>query len=158
MGKKSLAFRTARGFVARYEDESSDLVLNEHYEAQDCQECESFLQLGIDAFEWLMRADLAIRRAVYGGERDYDARMDENVTLLLRRWQEPCKVAELWIAEQIKRGYEVSNLEEFRKCCREVADILTPDEEFFRDDALVALRDEALDQFAQGQTDELRAT
>ena len=57
MATDSLVFRTAERHVNNYTRESSGLMA-EHREAMDCRDCEAFLQLAIEAFHWLIRADL----------------------------------------------------------------------------------------------------
>jgi hypothetical protein len=154
---ETLAFRHAEMLVKGYNDEADDLQ-SKHNEAMECRDCEDFLQLGIDAFDWLMRADTSIRTRVFRGEVPYTKEIDEALWTLLETWRTPCDFALTWAEKQKKRGFHVENLVEFQKCCREVADMLTPDDQFFSHDSLVALRDEALDEHAEGKTVEFGPT
>lgn len=140
-----LALRAAQDHLKTYSAVSDDLIAH-HQEAMSCLDCEDFLRLGIDAFDWLMRADLSIRRAVYRGEAEYDQQLDSVVVKLLQVWLVPCDFALKWANEQRSRGFRVENLEQFEKCHREAAAMLVSDDEFFDSDKLVDLRDAALDE------------
>ncbi len=48
-----LAFRTASRHVQAFSDESEG-VLKQRAEATECRDCEYFLQLATDTFDWLM--------------------------------------------------------------------------------------------------------
>jgi hypothetical protein len=150
----NLAFRTARLHVHNYSDQSDDLM-RRHAEAIECRDCEDFLQLGIDAFKWLGRADRVIRSAVYRGVAEHDPSLDVALATLYAEWLRPCTFAERWIAQQESRGYRVDNLAEFRVCCEEVRAIVEANEGTLENDALVALRDDAIDAHRKGETIEL---
>ena len=151
MNIESLALRTARNRIRDYQDESTDLM-NKHAEAMDCRDCEAFLQLGIDAFRWLARADEMIRASVYGSVREYDSELDVAIATLYAEWLRPCDFAEAWIARQEERQFRVDNLEEFCRCCSEVRAIVEANEGLLANDALVELRDQAVDMHRRGET------
>ena len=123
MGTDSLAFRTARNLIQSYRGEMEDLI-ERHEEASACRDCEDFLQLGIEAYHWLIRADQAIRGAIYEGKIEYDADLEKTLAALYADWLKPCDYAERWIAATIGRGFAVEHLEEFGKCCEEVRAIV----------------------------------
>jgi hypothetical protein len=150
MTMDNLALRTARLHVRDYTGESDDLV-RRHAEAIDCRECEDFLQLGIDAFQWLGRADRVIRSAVYRGLAEYNPSLDVALATLYAEWLRPCTLAERWIAEQEQRGFRVDNLADFRACCEEVRAIVEAHEGTLENDALVELRDDAIDAHRKHQ-------
>jgi hypothetical protein len=154
MGMDSLSLRTARLHVHNYTGESDDLI-QRHAEGIDCRDCEDFLQLGIDAFKWLGRADHVIRSAVYRGLAEYDPSLDVALAALYAEWLKPCTLAEGWIAQQEARGFRVDNLAEFRACCEEVRAIVEAHEGTLENDALVELRDDAIDAHRKGETLEL---
>ena len=159
MGIDSLAFRTAKNLVDFYAHEDHDgNAIVRHQHAMDLSECEDFLQLAINAFDWLMRADLSFRKAIYRDTKNYDQEVDDALSKLLKHWQSPCEFAERWAADLANRGFHVANLARFRECCRAVAGMLTSDAEFFSSEDLVHLRDAALDEHAQGKTIEYRAS
>lgn len=152
----SLVFRTAQKHVRNYSHEA-DAVMAEHRQAMDCRDCETFLQIAIDAFDWVARADADVRLAVYEGEQEYDPSFDEALLSLYRRWLDPCERAQSWIAVQQKRGFVLDNIGRFRVCCEEVRAIVkaaTNPTSSEVSDALIELRDEAIDAFRNGQTAE----
>ena len=124
-----------------------------HAEAIDCRDCEDLLQLGIDAFKWLGRADRVIRSAVYRGLAEYDPSLDVALAALYAEWLKPCTFAEGWIAQQEQRGFRVDNLAEFpSSCCEEVRAIVEAHEGTLENDALVELRNNAIDAHRRGET------
>jgi len=154
MAIESLALRTAEKHVRNYNRESGDLMA-EHREAMDCRECEAFLQLGIDAFNWIIRADLEFRGAVSAGTVQFDPKEEEKIGLLCRGWVAPCEYAEQWIARQQESGYKIDNLEEFRECCQEMRAIVEAQDNADGEPlppALIELRDKAIDEFLNGET------
>ena len=56
-----LAFRNARNHVRDFAFEGEELMAK-HSQAMECRDCEAFLQMGIDAFHWILRADTARAR------------------------------------------------------------------------------------------------
>lgn len=157
MSRDSLALRTARGHVDNYQTESTNLMAR-HAEAMDCRDCEAFLQLGIDAFEWLMRADREYRAAMAAGQIDYNAEVDAALTELCRTWLKPCEYAQKWIALQKQRNYEIDNLAEFNNCCEEMRAIVAAEERLNQANALptaiATLREEAVQEHSRGETTE----
>jgi hypothetical protein len=150
---ESLALRLARQKVDSYTGEV-DEVLRRHYEAMDCVDCEAYLQLGIDAFRWLVWADEAIRRGVYAGKAEYDSSVDGALRSLLVAWLQPRDFAEKWIEVQRTRGFEVDNADEFRRCCEEVQAIVRSFEDRSLPEAMARLRDRALADYRDGKTTE----
>lgn len=62
MQHESLTFRTARKHLENLQAEAD--VMMAHHEAMECHDCEALVQLGIDAFDWVMRADSDIRQSL----------------------------------------------------------------------------------------------
>lgn len=144
----NLVFRTARSHIYNLSSEYDELMLR-HRETMDCYDCEAFLQLGIDAFVWLTRADQCIRKAVFAGRSDYDQEVGDTIDRLYRLWLRPCADAEKWIAKQESRGYKVGNVDEFRQCALEVNAIVNASTEVSGE--LAAIRDEAIEADRAGQ-------
>jgi hypothetical protein len=125
----SLAYRTARGHVHAFKSES-DEILARTIVAQPCAvsdpttqtDCESYLQLGIDACRWLRRANDHFHKAVSQGLIKPSADLDESIEVLFRLWLPPVDTANSLIDDQIKRGSTPANLAEFRECERSVRD------------------------------------
>ena len=118
-----LAYRTARDHVRAFKSEGDEIV-ERSYEAEECGDCESYLQLGIDAFNWLQRASDHISRLISEGRIRPDERVDQAIEVLYRLWLPPVRIAEEWVSVQTNRGYQVENLENFRSCKRTVLAII----------------------------------
>jgi hypothetical protein len=144
-----LAVRTAKKYVKNYNDES-DALMQARREAMDCRDCEDFLQLGIDAFHWIIAADCKVRLALKDGNFDEFESQQSVLEILARLWLQPCKYAEHWIQLQQQAGNEPDNLVLFGKCCAEMTSIVNsyePVSEIQMTAALQNLQDYALDEF-----------
>ena len=150
----SLVFRNAERHVREYREEND--LLAAHHDAMDCLNCEAFLQMGIDSFEWVMRADRAIRAANHDHET-FES-LDRAIHVLCKNWLVPCQHAEAWVKKQLDQGYTIDNLDAFRERCEEMRAIVK-----FREstggetlpDAMIPLRDDALKAFQDGKTAEI---
>ena len=147
-----LALQIARDRVDCYRHHS-DEVIERHRKATDCRDCEAFLQLGIDAYEWLIRADQSIRRAVFKGDLEWDADIDTLFKTLFEQWLEPCEWARRWLNTQVERGYDVDNGAQFLECCEQVEAIVESFEEA-PPVAIAKLQDDALAEYRNGETAE----
>jgi hypothetical protein len=122
----------------------------------DCRDCEAFLQLGIDAFEWIMRADRVLRSAAATGEFNYSKTVDKGFRILCEDWLRPCDFAIKWIAKHAELGYEVENRTRFLTCYEEMVAIVESGDENGRElaAAMRELRDQAVNEHLNGQTAE----
>jgi hypothetical protein len=153
---ESLAYRNAREHIRAFAGESETLI-QRHNEAMECRDCEAFLQMGIDAFQWLIRADMALREADADGEFSYTKEVDDSFKDLAKWWLRPCEFAERWINVQKDRGHELGNLVEFRRCCEEMRAIVHFNERDGRETiapGLIPLRDNAVSESLNGETSE----
>lgn len=129
-------------------------LIDAHREAMDCRDCEAFLQLGIDAFNWLVRADKLLRKAECANHAENAAKVHNCIQTLLIAWLETCDAANKWVREQLRRGFTVDNLDEFRKCEEEVRAIVDSFENDSLTDAMCDLRDASLVEHRNGETAE----
>lgn len=150
-GIGSLKFAQDR--VAEYAQE----VLAAHDEAMECRECETLLQLGIDAFNWLMLVDRQVREGMFQYGVAFDPGVDSAIKQLCRAWLKAGDAAEKRVEVHLARGFQVENLPTFRECCAEMAAIV----ESFDDapamslpPAMIDLRDGAVREHHDGQTSE----
>jgi len=119
----------------------------------ECYDCETLLQVGIDAFQWLVRADESIRRAVFSARLDYEAEQVQSaMELLLKAWLEPVPRVNQVISRQLDRGFALDNLDEFRECESQVRSIVDSLQEQVLHDGLAAMRDSAAQEHLAGQT------
>jgi hypothetical protein len=152
----SLVLRAASDNLTLYEQYASDRGIVDHNHAMECLDCEACLQLGIDAFRWLVEADEVISCAVAKDIIEYDEKVEAEILALFRRWLAPCEFANRWIDVQVKRGYQPDNLSEFRRCEAEVNAIVSSQDNTDRQmsDELIRMRDEALEEHRRGETSE----
>lgn len=150
-----LAIHAATHNVELYVQHAENITSNQH-EALDCLDCQAFLQLGIDAFRWLVNADELINKAIAEGIVEYDPELESKLEELFRRWLVPCQFANDWIDVQLRRGYQPDNLKKFRKCQAEVEAILNSIDNTTRSmsDSLIELRDAAIEEHRRGETAE----
>ena len=134
--------------------DTSNFSIGDHEEALKCFDFQELLTKGVLAFSAICRLDERFREKVLSDPSKYTPAFDEFVLQLYRLWHSPCESLLQKLEEFEQLGYAVECGDDFRKCCREAVGILTADQEFFNGDALVALRDAALDDHEKGQTSE----
>lgn len=149
---ESQVLKIARRRVNGYQRESE--WMKSHREAMECLDCEAFLQLGIEAYQWLLRADQAIRRSVFEDAIEWPADLNGTLELLFRRWLDPCEFARQRISVQESRGYEVANKDEFLDCCEQVEAIVSSFDDRQLPNGMAVLQDEALAEYRNGETAE----
>jgi len=126
----------------------------DHHEAMDCVDCEAFLQLGIDAYDWLVRADLLIRKAASRGEVEYDDTVEQAFESMARAWLAPCGSAEGWVNRVLERGHSLNNLERFRQCQASIESMVAFLDNDAMTDSMRTLRDQAISEHGRGETAE----
>ncbi|HZZ28678.1 MAG TPA: hypothetical protein VFE46_11805 [Pirellulales bacterium] len=153
----NISFRNAKKHVANFKHEVD--VMQRHREAMECWDCDSFLQVGIDAFEWLIRADICFKKAERDG-RFNSAKaedLDETVQSLCKGWLETANAIQVWIDLQKRRGYHLESLGRFLKCKDEIQAIVEFNEvsnSLELPDKLEAACDQAISEHKNGQTAE----
>jgi hypothetical protein len=120
---ETLALRTARQHVQSYQQQSEE-ILAQYREAMESGNCEDHLQLGIEAFRWIERAEQRVEQAAYEGKITYEPKCARAITDLYEAWLVPCDAAEERIQALLSRGYDIENVAEFRECCVEAYDRL----------------------------------
>lgn len=148
-----LAVRFAERSVGAFRDESGEA----RNLPGDAFDCEAFLQMGIQSFEWLVRGDQVYRAAIYKGEK-HNSDIEKAIEDLFRKWLDRGKFANEWVATLLKRGDSVDNLAEFRQCEEEAAAIVAFLDSNQNDaelpEAMRALRDKAISEHRNGETAE----
>jgi hypothetical protein len=125
--------------------------------AERCIRLELRLAIGILQYNMLNRIDEVWRTYVLRGAVEYSVKMDEQIGDLYRLWYKSCARLLPHLAACEKEGFVVEGAMEFRSACREAEGILTPDDVFFSADALVELRDEAIEANRRGETAEIKS-
>ena len=111
------SIQVAERHVKEYIDKDELMTL--HQEAMQCRDCEDFLQAGIEAYNWLWRAETTAHEAVRKGI-PVSPDVVKAITALYRRWLRPCERAEAKIQEQLLNQHCPSNLADFRRVCDDV--------------------------------------
>jgi hypothetical protein len=151
---ESLYIRKARQHVGEFDRESQ--FLRDHQEAMNCLDCDAFLQMGVDAFDWLIQTDRVYRKVLYDDQAAYNAEFEATLVLLFRALLSACDGAEPWIASVIERGYQLDNLSSFHKSVAELRGIVRfyGADQTQLPDKMRALRDQAIGEHRNGQTAE----
>lgn len=140
----------------RFVDDVEQWKMLDDQLAEAASELGEILQGGIDLFDHLNDLDERVRRSISRGKMPYSAELNAFIKAVYRRWLSASKGGLEAIEILERHGHGLANAEDFRDRCREATGILTPDCEFFSDQRLVDLRDEALDEHARGDTREYR--
>lgn len=123
-----LELQIARSRIEEYEHASaSESIAKESERAQDCMDCEEFLDKGIAALHWLERSEEVFSEASVRFDFDFSPELLEAVEALHETWLRPCDFAEKWIAKCMANGYEIRNLATFRDCCARAREWLERD-------------------------------
>jgi hypothetical protein len=125
----------------------------DHDAAIACYDFHDLLGKGIAAFESISRYDEEFRRRVFAGQ-PFDAELNKQILELYRMVSEPCQDILDTLARFERAGFKVDSAERFRSCCRELEGILSEPRDFFSDDSLVKMRDEAIDANRRGDVSE----
>jgi uncharacterized protein with von Willebrand factor type A (vWA) domain len=137
---------------------------DDHDLAIVCCDVQEQLALLNYLFERINRADEAAREAVFAGRQDHSPEFDAELESIYRQWSEVSSKYLDIVGKLESQGFNVEGADEMRGRLREVAGLLTSDDQFFTpDDAgqssriekLVQLRDEALAAHRRGETEEM---
>lgn len=143
----------ARGQLAEY-----DRVRNEHAAADDRGMCEAFLELGIQVFHWIIKADHDYRRALYQHPDRHDQAAEQELEALMQGWLASGRGVLEWAEHNAAAGWKSSHLAEFRRCFEEAAAIIDSFDDVERGgvmtDPLILLRDQAHLEHQNGETSE----
>ena len=90
----------------------------------ECRDCEDFLRLGIEAFQWLQKAHQNIQDDVYQGRSVFDEHVEHAITKLYQRWLKPYNTAQRWMTSLQGQGFELDNAVDFARCSDEASAIL----------------------------------
>lgn len=142
--------RVIRDKVNSFQDEC-DLWKQDYKAAQLYFDFCDLLKDGAELHKEICKLDENWRLDIYRGVVPFDPEMDQRIGELFRRLAGIMFTIERDLLPHFDRESDVDDAGEFIKICRELRGILTDDKDFFADDALIALRDDALDQHAGGQ-------
>jgi len=122
-----------------------------HLEAMDCRRLEELLLLCVETFDRINREEEEERLAVLTNKEPPPASGMQEYRDFFSEWATLCKNFLKPLDRLEKRGFVVDYSERFRVCIREAEGILMSDSDFFSGNTLVRLRDEAIEEFRQGE-------
>lgn len=149
MADLTLVQRVIRDRINTYQDEY-DLWKADHKLAMVYFDFCDLLREGLELYKELCRFDEGWRREVFRQKIPYDPEMAARLDELFKKFAHTALGIEAALLPAFEQHYGVVEGDEFRSCCRELRGILTADGDFFVGDALVSLRDSALDEHAKG--------
>jgi hypothetical protein len=142
--------------IGRHLDVYEEPWQREHDQVKECFRLEDRLAEGVSVFQLISRIDENWHTHVSKNPSDYDADVEKAIARLYERWLRAAK-ADLEQIELMEGRYgTVQGADEFQRCCSEAEGLLTSDAVFFSDDALIDLRDNALDGHRRGDTTEMK--
>ena len=103
-------------------------------------------------FETISRFDSGWHAGVFAGQIAYNADQAAHILGFYRTWSKHADRVLAILDRLESEGHAFRGTDEYRRHCREARGLLTSDAEFFAGDALVALRDEAIDEHREGRT------
>lgn len=124
----------------------------DHAKAMACRDLEDWLIVGIGLFDAITTFDERHQLRVFSNDIPFDADHASIIKNAYRWWLGPCDAIDAEITQLEKADFEVDHAQVFRSKCREAKGILTEDAEFFNSEALIALRDEAIDEHRAGNS------
>lgn len=127
-------------------------LMQDHKEAMECMDCETCIQLGLDAYKWLVRADEQFNQSVAQGIMEFDKMIADTIENIYSIWYDLSNKMNTWIDLQITRGFELNNLRKFRECQRLVKAAISESDEMPK--AIIDLRDSAIEEYDRGETSE----
>jgi hypothetical protein len=143
---------------ARIYREESELWKRDHALAMAYYDFQDFLEFGINLFDSITKIDEDWRLRVLKHEFEYDPAIANGILDVYKAWFEPCAEIERIVSFLEQQFGNVANAAEFRSRCREAHGIVMPDVRFFAGDALVSLRDAAIDENHNGEAFDVSGT
>ncbi|MEW4568506.1 hypothetical protein AB1L88_11635 [Tautonia sp. JC769] len=136
--------REIEQYLAAYSEQAERWKLD-HDEAMACVDLEQFLVLGLTLAFSIDMIDTNWRTAMLAGQVEYDPAEEAEIQGRYRSWLAPSADILNRIEGMEAKGYKVRWADEFRRAYRDAVSLFVPDAEFFSGDALVELRDAAID-------------
>lgn len=137
--------------IAAYE-EKSEFWKSHHDLAMRCFDFCDLLSAGIKHYQDVCRLDEEWRQVVLRKPELYEAGFDQGISGLFSALASVMfRVESSDAMKFFEAQFGVGEAEGYRKCCRELRDMLTSDEEFFDSPKLEQLRDEAIEANREGR-------
>jgi hypothetical protein len=141
-----------RDKIDAYEDEC-DLWKADHERAMVYFRFCDLLRDGIQIFHDICRLDENWRLGIFKGNIPYDASFDGKIRSLVDRFYRTTISIERDVLPAFETQFgAVEHAVEFRSVCKDILGMMSADDEFFKDDALLTLRDRAIEDDERGST------
>lgn len=137
-------------FLAEYSEQAERWKLD-HDEAMACRDLEQLLVMGLMLAFSIDMIDTNWRTAMLADQVEYDLAEEEEIRGRYRAWLAPAADILGRIEAMEAKGFAVKWADEFRRAHREAVSLTVPDAEFFSGEALVELRDAAIDSHRAGR-------
>lgn len=138
-------------FLAAYSAQA-ERWKRDHVEAMECRDLEQLLLMGLFLSLSIDLIDTNWRTAMLGGQVEFDPAEEAEILGHYRTWLAPAADILARIEAMEAAGYKVQWADQFRRAHRDARAVFTADSEFFSSDALVELRDTAIDAHREGRT------
>lgn len=146
MGNHLLVERAVRTKLDAYEDEY-ELWKADHDLAMRYFDFCDHVAEGIKLYRGICRLDEHWREEVLSKRLEHDPDFTGRISELFTKVSRLMRQTRDTLLPEFERQFAVvDKADEFRACCKELEDIHTSDADFFNHDALVDLRDAALDE------------
>lgn|GEM_PF-4487033 len=143
--------RISRKGVDKWYGERKEKWYQDHKLAMACMECESFLQAAIADFYAINQLDEMWRIQIAENVVEYSEEFEDILTDLYKLWLQSKEKLLEQVDLFLEAEFEIKLAEKFRSACREVEGILTEDEDFFGDEKLGELREQAVKDYNEGE-------
>lgn len=154
MTQPSSRIKYAEKELDRFRDDVEDWK-REHHLVQVCWEYEDLVAKANFLYTRIIDLDEDIQEVCLLSGAEFHYELDQKVDQLLSSWLEISLEILPHIGDLEREYSSLDGAEDFRRNVKEVQAILTPDREFFAGDALVDLRDQAVDDHRAGRTEPL---
>ncbi len=149
----STALERIRKQVQLLAEETQEPWQRDHDEALKCFEAGQWIEALNFFFDQLMLLDTKWRSEIYRGQRPHDAAFDQLLGKVVPEWVRAASDRLKAVEELERAGYAVDGANDLRRRIADAKGMTTPDDEFFNNDKLVALRDAALEEHRRGETE-----
>jgi hypothetical protein len=144
--------------IARKRSGEYDEVVRRSKESCNCHDFAAVLKLGIQYFDWIVASDERYRCALFDGKISYDAEFESNLSQMMRDFHQHCPPILEVAGYFSKQNYDLPDLAQFERRCREAAAIVESldetDSDRIMSPQLLILQDRAISEHQNEQTAE----
>ncbi len=158
MVSKRIEFTEEKLRIYREEAESWQA---EHQQAMFCFDLHDILKEAIHYYQLITELELDWRDWSFENPDRFDAEIEKRIRSLFEMWHATSKNMSSLLGDlegqYRERGFDSNLMLEFRRCLQNAESVLADQHSYFVSDAMVNLRDAAIDDLKQGNTCEMKA-